>query len=392
MLSAAVLAAALWAHAGEPRPDGAHPPARGSSSVRNLGGVIYHRSIERAPDGGRRRTLAVAWPLLWAREKSEPSGRGPGDESWDQHVKILDLLVTSLFDVRADNYRDGVLRVHYIRPFGYFRRGRVSEGGSGEVEREFRFWPLVDYRRTWQPLLPGRKATLPGEGPGAEGGVRVGERVSVRLLEVAFSYERDAAADRTCLSVFALPGGGVPARTTGFMARPSGDAGPGTDESGTRDSEYGRRKSGRGDRSDSTFRAPSSAFAVAGLPFGLLAVEKGPSTDLQVSALLRMIHVSRAGAGELASRTSVNEGPRERWGLVQWLYRGSPSRRVRVGPLVSWESDWRRERRGFSLFWGLLERTREGDTTRTRLLWFLNWGRAAPSRATNARLRMNGEG
>ena len=112
--------------------------------------------------------------------------------------------------------------------------------------------------------------------------------------------------------------------------------------------------------------------------------ERGPSTDREEQLLWRMLLLKRSGAPDLiastlpASPVGEAERPSDRWRLVQWMFRGSPKVRGRVGPLLSYESDWESDTKRVSVLLGLYSYRREGLKKSGRLLWFIPWrGRAS---------------
>ena len=320
--------------------------------TRNFLGLLYHQTHRESADGVRERSLSLAAPLLWISEESEPSGRGT--DLWKRHVNVL----WWLFDFKSDNYGGGLFKAMYLPPFGYYRRGFQEE--AGEEERIFKFWPLIEYRRSWRSSRPDIWLPVGHETASAGGGsdeqdVRALEDVRVRFLEIIAGYDREDAADtkRTFL---------LGTVSTPNLARPW--------------PRYVARLPVSGG-----YEFPEKSDRM----FALLAYERGPGTDVEHHLLWHVLLFRRAGAGPLAARIPRRERPADRWLATSWLFHGSPGTTVNLGP-VSYESDWRADRRCFSILGGLFSLTRDGSMRQVRILW-LPPARGLPGGQTGTRVR-----
>lgn len=275
---------------------------------------LYHRSAVVGADGMRTTTRSLM-PFVWASRRSEPSGRGT------EYVRRRVVVPPLLFSLRSDNYGSGQLEYEFLWPLGKYFRGERFSGGRREMARSFIFRPFVRYERTW-PLATGSSGLARGAGAG-DGAERPGEVVRLRVLNPIFGYERDADLRRK--RAFLL--GGI--------------------------------ADGEGKEGQRTL--------------GLLAAEKGPGTDYEFQAVWQFFMVKRSGSEDLASRAFAAGKPSDMWRATKWLFGGSPRKQFRLGPIVNYKADWSKDRKEFSILFGLISYSREGDRRRGRFLWVIPW-------------------
>ncbi len=344
---------------------------------------IYLRESTRRADGRRTETRRFL-PFLWSRRQTEKSGAG------SEYTRLRLFVLGPIFSLRSDDYGRGMTEVEFLWPLGHYFSG-LSRRREGEITQTFRFLPFVSVERTWRlgeaadawdlSLRPRRGSSYLGEKglPSAS----PADRVRLRVLQPLFGYERDTMPRTKRMFIL----GGV--------------------------SSVDKKEKHPWD----SWLAESSATpaSVLGPPrkqlWGLWAHGRGPATDFEHQLLWQFFVVSRSGSEELASRPLVRslegsqasgvsfalrqaqgrpgegqaqggpalssskggERPSDLWRATKWLFSGSPRRLVRLGPIASYEADWRSDWKRFSTFFGFFSYAREGRSRTVRFLWFIPW-------------------
>jgi hypothetical protein len=290
---------------------------------RNFLGTFFRRSQD-IVDGKRQKSLDVLWPLFSQRLESEP--KGTGGQYYRRHTSLM---LGLIFSSRSDNYGDGYLNVHFLWPLGQYFRGERKTRDDDRTVRSFRFLPLLQYERSWRAVSPARPNTLgllDFEAPlSPKATLKIDERVHFRFLHIVYGMERGPTQRRQFLI------GGAPK------------------------DEQGRKTT-----------------------FGLWAHESGPSADYEHQLFWRALLLKRWGSDRITMPSALEREPSDFWRTFQWLWHGPPQTMVRLGPFMTFESDWESDSKRFSFLAGLFSVERQGPERRGKILWFIPWGRRRP--------------